>query len=150
MHMHIHTYKHTHTHTYTHTQMHMMFNFDLLLLLFKLCGMPPWFGDFLRLVSIGGASNWFGLVCPAHSMDFPYLIPVPSSLLDFPWVLCSLSLSLDFTSGLGFLASPLVIQLHPNLWSVLPLALRHTCMKALSVLIAPMRTAIIALRAGCG
>ena len=35
--------------------------------------MPPWLSDLLRLVSVGGASNWFGLVCPAHcSLSFPY------------------------------------------------------------------------------
>ena len=98
---HTHIQTHTHTHTYTHTQMHMMFNFDLLLLLLKLCGMPPWFGDFLRLVSIGGASNWFGLVCPAHyglSLPYPCAIFVAGfslgSLLTFlvigfylwPWI----------------------------------------------------------------
>ena len=43
-------------------------NLELLVLSLKLCvrGMPPWLGDFLRLLSAGGASNWFGLVCPAH------------------------------------------------------------------------------------
>ena len=107
--------------------------------------MPPWLGDLLRLVSVGGASNWFGLVCPAHcSLSFPYF--VPSFLLDFPWAPCSFSLPLDFISGLGFVASPLAIQPIPNLGSH-PLALQHICMNALSVLTASIRTAVITLRA---
>ena len=77
----------------------------------------------------------------------PCHLSVPFSSLDFllapsvPWW------QLDFASGLGFAATPW--GLHPPRLSGChpPLALRHTCMSALSILIASIRTVAISLRA---
>ena len=39
--------------------------------------MPPWVPDLLRLLSLGGSSQWFGLACPAHcSLSWPYLAAI--------------------------------------------------------------------------
>ena len=107
--------------------------------------MPAWLGDLLRLLSVGGSTQWFGLVCPVHcTVSLPYLLSMFCAGVCLG--ILGTVFSAEFSWGLGLVAIPPASLPPPPSGSVLLLGCQPTCMSALSVLITSIRTVIVTLR----